>query len=321
MKTVFPYPILAGDVRLNADAVWVDNIPLPLKLVSDEERVIALHTVKRDWDDIRVRVSVAVDANELSAGVWKSPECIAFVRNRKTNVRLTFPLHNEGGGRWGGEVELRRGEHVGRCEIDAWIVAEVKGVEGRLIGRAENRWSADFEAKQPTRQRSIKMLWKNFPDHPALNEFRDDPWILDAESGEPVLYLNAALEGFRAVLDNSSSAEQKLVREVMATQIASEAWTAMFNAALYASAVEEGGPVWPGGWHEEILRRMLPDFFPDISPDEALVELIGRRVSGESGSDLHARLMHSATLHSKKQKTVASIVRTLVRMADAKGDS
>lgn len=63
---------------------------------------------------------------------------------------------------------------------------------------------------------------------------------------------------------------------------------------------------------------MLPDFFPEISPDEALVELVGRRVGGESGSDLHARLMHSATLNSKKQKTVANTVRALARMTDAK---
>lgn len=321
MKTAFPYPILAGDVTLTADQVWVDNIPLAFTLISDDEQVIALHAIKRDWDEIRVKVAVSVDADELAAGVWASPVCLATVRNRRTNVRLTFPLHHEGGGRWAGEVELRRGEHAGRCEIDAWIVAEVKGVEGRLIGRAENRWSADFEAKQPTRQRSIKMVWKDFADHPYLDGFRDDPWILDAEAGEPILYLNSALEGFRAVLSNPSNAEQKLVREVMATQIASEAWTAMFNTALYACAVEGEEPQWPGGWHEDVLRRMLPDFFPEISPDEALVELVGRRVGGESGADLHARLMHSATLNAKKQKTVANTVRTLARMADTKDGS
>ncbi|MEV8393963.1 MULTISPECIES: hypothetical protein [unclassified Streptomyces] len=321
MKTVFPYPILVGGVRLKADAVWVDNIPFSLNFLGDHEHVIALHAIKRDWDEIRVGVSVVVDAEEMNTGIWESPKCIAYVRNRKTNMRMAFPLRNEDDGNWVGEVELRRGEHVGRCEIDAWIVAEVEGVEGRLIGRAENRWIADFEAKQPTRQRSVKMVWKDFPDHPYLKDFRADPWMLHADSGEPVLYLNSSIEGLRAVLENSSSAERKLVREVMATQIASEAWTAMFNAALYVSSVEGEEPVWPGGWHEEVLRQMLPDFFPDMSPDEALVELVGRRVKGESGSDLHARLMHSATLHSKKQKSVASTVRTLARMADEMDNS
>ncbi|MEV0034555.1 hypothetical protein [Streptomyces sp. NPDC050804] len=318
MKTAFPYPILAGDVRLSVNEVWVDNIPLSFNLVSDPEHVIALYAIKREWEEVRVRVSVTVDADELSAGVWASPVCVASVRNRRTNVRLTFPLHHEGAGRWSGEVELRRGEHVGRCEIDALIVAEVKGVEGRLIGRAQTPWSADFEAKQPTRQRSIKMVWKDFTEHPFLKDFRDDPWMLDAAVDEPVLYLNSSLEGFRAVLDNATSAEHELVRGAMATHIASEAWTAMFNTALYSSAVDQGEPEWPGGWQEDVLRRMLPDFFPEISPDEALVELVGRRVRGDSGSDLHARLMHSATLHSKKQKSVASAARTLARMNEVK---
>ncbi|WLQ48518.1 hypothetical protein P8A21_13885 [Streptomyces poriferorum] len=321
MKTAFPYPILGGDIVLMVNEVWVDNIKLNLNLISDSERTVALHSIKREWNEIKVKVSVTGDADELASGVWEDPTCMAMVRNRRTNVRLSFPLVREGQGRWGGELELRRSEHVDRCEIDALVVARVNGVNGRLIGRAESRWSADFEAKQPVRQRSIRMVWKDFPDHPALREFRDDPWILDAESGEPVLYLNSSLEGFRAVLENSSSPERKLVREVMATQIASEAWTAMFNAALYSSGVRDGEPEWPGGWHEEILRRMLPDFFPDISPDEALVELVGRRTTGESASDLHARLMHSATLHSKKQKTVASAARNLARMTDAKRDS
>ncbi|WP_329387279.1 hypothetical protein [Streptomyces sp. NBC_01716] len=322
MKNVFPYPILAGDVALLVEKVWVDNIPLSLSLVSDDESVIALHSLKRDWNEIRVNVVVTADAEEISSDEWVNPSCVAVLRNRKTNVRLTFPLHEEEAGVWRGEIELRQGEHLGRCEIDAWVVAEVRGVGSRLIGRAVRRWSADFEARQPTRQRSIKMIWKDFADHPFLKEFRDDPWMLDAEVGEPVLYLNSSIEGFRAVLDapSNSSAERKLVREVMATQIASEAWTAMFNTALYASSVDASGtPQWPGGWQEEVLRKMLPDLFPEIAPDEALAELVARREGGESGSDLHARLMHSATLNSKKQKTVADTVRTLTRMANGRG--
>lgn len=321
MKTAFPYPILAGQVVLVADEVRVDNIPLSIKLVSDAERVIALHAVKREWDEIRVKVSVTADAEELDSGVWQSPRALAIVRNRAANVRLSFPLHYEGAGRWSGEVELRRGEHLGRTEIDACIVAEVKGVEGRLIGRAEDRWSADFEAKQPKRQRSIRMVWTEFAEHSFLKEFRDDPWVLDAEAGEPILYLNASLEGFRAVLDGPANAQQKLVREVVANQIAAETYTALFSTALYAAAGDEDETQWPGGWQEEILRKMLPDLFPDMSPDEALNELVGRRVSGENGSDLHVRLMHAAAVHSRKQSTVAGTARALARMVEGEGES
>lgn len=320
MKKVFPYPILSGSVTLRVDEVVVDNKPRPLSTVSDRERVIALHDIKAVWNEIRVKVSVIADEDELSGGPWGAPTCIAVVRNVRTKIRHTFPLRSEGMGKWQGEIELRRGEHVDWCEIDAWIVAVVGGEAGRKIGSADDRWRADFEAKLPTKQRSIKMVWKDFTDDasPEFAEFRDDPWLLDAQANEPVLYLNSSVEGFRAVLESASTPEQKLVREVLAAQIASESWAAMFNSALYACDVEDGQAQWPGGWHEDVLKRMLPDLFTDRSPGEALTELVERRAQGENGGDLQRRLMHAVSLQSRKPKTIASTLKALDRMANSK---
>lgn len=317
MKGVFPYPVLSGDVVLRVDQVFVDNTPRLWEKVSDKDHVVALHEVKGEWGEIRLKVSVTADGDELAGGPWHAPACVAVVRNRRTKVRHTFPLRPEAPGRWGGEVELRRGEHVDRCEIDAWVVAEVGGEHGRLVGSARDIWYADFEAKVPTQQRSIRMVWKDFTDevNHELNDFRDDPWLLDGQADEPVLYLNSAVEGLRPILENAVTPEQKVVREVLAAQIAAEVWTAMFNAALYASGVEDGTAQWPGGWHEDVLRRMLPDLFRDRDPQEALTELVERRAAGENGGDLQRRLMHAATLQSRKPKAMTSALRTLGRMA------
>ncbi|WP_406477597.1 hypothetical protein [Streptomyces platensis] len=317
MKAVFPYPVLSGDVVLSVDRVFVDNTPRRWDKISDQEHVIALHEVKSDWNEIRIKVSVVADEEELTNGPWSSASCVAVVRNRRTKIRHNFSLRPVGPGQWTGEVELRRGEHVGRCEMDAWIVAEVGGEHGRLVGRARDVWHADFEADVPSRQRSIKMVWKDFADETngELNEFQEDPWLLDGQADEPVLYLNSAIEGLRAVLERAVSPEQKVVREIMASQISAEAWVAMFNAALYASAMEGDRAQWPGGWHEDVLKRMLPDLFPDRTPDEALTELVERRVEGESGGDLQRRLMHAATLQSRKPKAVTNALRTVGRMA------
>ncbi|WP_438487271.1 hypothetical protein [Streptomyces sp. S186] len=317
MKAIFPYSVLTGDVDLAVDRVFVDNTPRRWDSVSDQEHVIALHEVKGDWNEIRVKVTVTADGAELTGGPWNAVACVAVVRNRRTKIRHTFPLQPDGSGRWTGQVELRRGEHIGRCEIDAWIVAEVGGEYGRLIGRAKDVWHADFEALAPTRQRSIKMVWKDFTDeaNPDLNDFRDDPWLLDGQADEPVLYLNSAVEGLRAVLDKAVAPEQKVVREIMASQIAAEAWVAMFNAATYAVETEDGEAQWPGGWHEDVLRRMLPDMFPDRAPGEALAELVERRTEGEGGGDLQRRLMHTATLQSRKPKAVTNALKTLGRLA------
>ncbi|MEU7136660.1 hypothetical protein [Streptomyces sp. NPDC046261] len=320
MKAVFPYPVLTGEITLVADEVVVDNTPRRLGLISDREHVIALHEVKGRWNEIRIKVSVTADAGELATGPWIAPVCIAVVRNRRTRIRHTFPLRSAEPGKWRGEVELRQGEQLDACEIDASIVAEVGGEAGRLIGTARDRWRADFEAKLPTQQRSIKMVWKDFTDesNPEFAEFRDDPWLLDAQADEPVLYLNSAVEGLRGVLENAATPEQKIVREVMAAQIASESWASMFNAALYASGMEDGQVQWPGGWHEDVLRRMLPDLFTDRAPDEGLTELVERRTEGQNGGDLQRRVMHAATLQSRKPKAVAGALKSLGRMASTR---
>ncbi|MFD8996804.1 hypothetical protein [Streptomyces abikoensis] len=320
MKALFPYPVLAGEVTLVADEVVVDDKPRSLGLISDREHVVALHEVKGQWDEIRIKVSVTADGGELAGGPWTDPVCIAVVHNRRTRTRHTFELYAEGTGKWRGEVELRQVEQLDACEIDAWIVATVGGEAGRLIGTARDRWRADFEAKLPTQQRSIKMVWKDFTDEAnhEFAEFRDDPWLLDAQPDEPVLYLNSAVEGLRGVLENATTPEQKIVREVMAAQIASESWVAMFHAALHTSGMEDGGVQWPGGWHEDVLRRMLPDLFADRTPGEGLAELVERRTEGQNGGDLERRVMHAATLQSRKPKAVASALKSLGRMANAK---
>ncbi|MBR8641873.1 hypothetical protein KEF29_27470 [Streptomyces tuirus] len=318
MKTVFPYELLSGDVTLRVERLFVDNKPIRLERINDRAQVVALEDLEetnRGWSEIRLNVSVTADATELAAGPWETPQCIAVLTNRRTNLYQAFPLHPQSDGTWLGDVELRREEHVSRSQLAAKIVATVDGVEGRLIGGSEAPWDVDFEAKVPAAERSVKMRWVDFTEHDHLKEYRDDPWLLDSEAGDPLLLLNSSVDGLRGVLENAATAEQKLVREIMASQVASEAWSAMFNTAVYACEIVDGEPQWPGGWHEDVLQRMIPDLYPDLSPEEALVELVQARSQGENGGDLQRRLMHGAGVQSRKPRKVSSALRDLRRMA------
>ncbi|WP_063997340.1 hypothetical protein [Streptomyces phaeochromogenes] len=319
MRTVFPYQVLSGDVTLRVEKLSVDNRPIRLERINDRAQVVALQDLEETnerWTEVRLRVSVSADGAELSSGPWKVPQCVAVVTNRRTNVYHAFPLHPQDEGTWVGDVELRREEHVGRSQLTASIVATVEDVEGRLIGASDAAWDVDFEAKVPAPERSMKMRWIDFAEHDHLKEYRDDPWLVDSEAGEPVLLLNSSVDGLRGVLENASTVEQKLVREIMASQVASEAWSAMFNAAVYACDVLDGEPQWPGGWHEDVLRKMIPDLYPDLSPEDALIELVEARTEGENGSDLQRRIMHGSGVQSRKPRKLTTALRDLRRMAN-----
>ncbi|MET9292723.1 hypothetical protein [Streptomyces sp. NPDC003077] len=323
-KAVFPYRVLHGDVVLRVEKAVIDGgRSVELSRIGDSSRIVALDGLQetmRRWSEVTLKVSVKVDGDELRAGPWQQPRCIAVASNRRTNVYHAFPLRQDAEGCWSGEVDLVRDEHMGRSEITARIVAMVDGVDGRLVGTAEAPWYVDFEAKRPSPERSIKIRWLDFTDssNDHLKEYRNDPWLFDSEAGEPVLYLNSSVEGLRGVLENATTPEQKVVRELVSSQVASEAWSAMFNAAVYACEVVEGEPQWPDGWHEDVLRRMLPDLYPDLSPDEALIELVQGRTEGENGSDLQRRLMHGAGAQSRKPRKISSALRDLRRIAKKK---
>ncbi|MFJ3229508.1 hypothetical protein [Streptomyces sp. NPDC086787] len=319
MKSVFPYQVLGSDVTLRIERLFVDNKPIRLERINDRAQVVALDDLDettQKWAEVRLSVTVGTDGAELVAGPWENLKCVAILTNRRTNVYQAFPLLPKGDGKWGGDVELRRDEHVGRSQVTAGIVATVEDVEGRIIGVPEAAWDIDFETKVPASERSMKIRWIDFTEHDHLKEYRDDPWLVDSEAGEPVLLLNSSVDGLRGVLENASTAEQKLVREIMASQVASEAWSAMFNAAIYACDMAEGEPQWPGGWHEDVLRRMVPDLYPELSPDEALIALVQARAEGENGTDLQRRLMHGSGVQSRKPRKVSTALRDLRRMAN-----
>ncbi|WP_431036338.1 hypothetical protein ACQYWQ_20060 [Streptomyces sp. P6-2-1] len=315
MKILYPHPQLVGEVRLRPSRVRLDNLPVDLSRVSDRENVVALHGIDRRWREARLTMEVHIDEGELATGPWRNVRCLLTVTNLRTRVHHSFPATAEKPGQWRGDAVLNRTDHIGHCQVDAVFTADLDDGPARLIGRAEAPWRVDFESARPTRKRTLKMVWRDFTDTPALEEFRDDPWMVDAQAGEPVLYLNSSLEGFRALIEKASGAEQRVVRELLAAQIAGQAWEALFHTALYAcGAVKDGDrPEWPGGWHEEVLRSMLPDLWPDMSPDDALREAVERRQSGEGGADLQARLLHAVGRRTRVPRTVNETVRALRR--------
>lgn len=296
---IAPYPTLAGGVVTAVSQVTLDGSRLGFQLVSSAERVVAVHHVeRRDWETARITVQVTVPTREIAEGPWGDVACHAVLTDRSTNLRTVTPLRVDGSGEWLGVVEAHRDRHGRRADLTTVVTATVGGVRGRIIATAEGDWTIDFVAPVPRRQRSVRSVWLDFDSdsNPHMRAFRADPWTVDTTGDEPVLYLNSSFEGLRGLL--SGPGGDKSTREAVLSQISMHTWTALFHASLDAVGPGEGdGPSWPGGWQEAVLRKLLPDMFPDRSPGDALREVVERRNGSDSGS-LQGSLLHAAVRQS-----------------------
>lgn len=315
MKRLVPYPVLAGEISIEVRETRLDDVALPLAMISAAQRVVALHAVERaDWATARLSVRVTTPHNEPTAGPWSEVTCLAVLSERRTNARTFTRLREETVGSWTGEVVLHRDLHLDRAELTAQLVAAVNGTTGRAIGSTDDSWVIDLKERAPVRNKSIKTIWADFGDerNPRLLPFRGDPWTIEAAGEEPILYLNRGFEGLDALLRSGRTADRP-ARDAIAAQIATDVWTTLFNAAVYAAQLEDGHLEWPGGWQEATLRRMLPDVFPDRSPEDALIEIVNRRLSGDGGGDLQTRLLHAVGKQARLPRNLGGLIRTVRR--------
>ncbi|MFI6451921.1 hypothetical protein ACIBF6_10225 [Streptosporangium amethystogenes] len=309
MKTLFPYRTLLGEISLEVKEARLDGRLLPLTMISAVERVVALHQIERDdWERARVVFRMRTPEELTKPDEWADVACVAVLAEKKTNLRIVTPLKRQPDGSWIGVVELHRDWHAGQAEVEGLVAATVDGVAGRVIARTERNWTVDLRAHTPTRKKTVKTLWVDFAsdDNPYLNPYRMDPWAVEAAGDEPVVYLNSGFEGLQFVLESNMRAD-RAVQDTIAGQIAVDCWTALFNTAAYAISTEDDQPQWPGGWHESVLRRMLPDVFPDRSPDDALSEIFERRSVGE----LQTQVLHAAIKQARTPKSLGIFIRTL----------
>lgn len=319
MKRLIPYPVVVGDVTLNVRSVTLDDVALPYDTISTTQRVVALHWVDRtEWRTARLAVNVQAPEYEIRNGPWTDMDCLALLSERRTNTRAATPLRWEAPGRWAGEIELQYDHHVGRVDLVGQLVATVEDISGRVIATTEGAWTVDLQARAAVRRDEIRSRWADFGNeaHVRLHQFRTDPWVVEAADEEPTLYLNSGFEGLKELLESGRAADRP-VRDALVAQIAMDVWAALFNAAVYQN--DDGVPEWPGGWRESVLRRMLPDMFPEYSPDDALAEVVNRRRTGDGGSDLQTRILHAAGRQAHMPRKLGGFIRTLRRTGQEDG--
>ncbi|MFI7125719.1 hypothetical protein ACIBQ1_08495 [Nonomuraea sp. NPDC050153] len=305
MKQIMPYPVLAGEVTMTVREVRLDDVALPYGMISEPDRTVALHLLDReDWNLVRLRLQVSAPRHELDTGPWFSLAFLVTASERRTNTHSAVKLMMGQPCEWAGEVELHRDDHFGRVQVSGQLVATVDDVPGRVIATVAQPWTVDLRARVATQRESIRTRWVDFANDPQLTWCKTDPWAVTVTDEAAMLNLNSGFDGLRAVLESPKAAERPM-REALAAQIAVDVWTVLFNEAAH----HVDGHEWPEGWRGLVLRRMLPDLFPDHSLDDALREIVNRGVGG-----IQTRVLHAAAKQARMPRSLGGFIRSLQKI-------
>ncbi|MFE4250104.1 hypothetical protein ACFRU3_11435 [Streptomyces sp. NPDC056910] len=318
MSTVYAYPTLVGKIAVTVRGARIDGNPLQLSLISQRDRVVALHQVERDdWTEGVLDLEVSLPTVELAEGPWSAVTCVAVLTEGATNTRVVSRLERRGGEtHWQGEVRVRRSTHLARAVLDVSVVGSHDGIDGRVLGKSDSPWVVDLLARTPTRQRDLEIRDVDFREGPEerLRPFMEAPWLIDTTGELPVVLLNTSFEGLVELMSDARGPLEKATAGLVASQIAGEAWATMFHSALSDLEFDEDGtPHFPGGWRESVLRSMLPEVFPGLSLPEALGEAHSRRGDGRGWAEVQSRIHFAAGRRGQVPKNLTAAVRVVSR--------
>ncbi|MGZ3143288.1 hypothetical protein ACVDFE_15095 [Lentzea chajnantorensis] len=321
MRPYLPYKTLFDPAVLEVASVAVDGRALPYAQISRTDQAVALHQAGRgEWSVATLQLKAELPEHELADGPWSNVVCLAVLSENRTNVRSSSRLVREDDGTWRGEIDLVRAQHFSRAVLSLVVTGDIGGVSGRVIGKAEAPWYVDLKEATPRRQRDVKVVEIDFREGPEewLRPYKDAGWLVSTVNDPeiPIVYLNTAgVEGLVEVLNGAGgSTAEKVVRDVAASQISQDAWTAMFHTAVsHLDQDEDGTPIMPAGWRESVLRAMLPDVLPGRQLTDALHEISERRTSGAGWPELQTNIQYAAGRRSQAAKKLTSAVRTVHR--------
>lgn len=307
---IYPYKTLFGDIALKLDSLHVDGEEVPGGSVDADRREVRLLDLERaEWEAADLRIVLSGPLTEL--GDWRksgtTPSAFAVAHCAPSNMRQVVRLEPDPGNasRWEGTLELQRTNWFGRIDLRGALVASVGGIDERVIGTPEPWVIRLDDVPPPPVSGAIKTLWHDFsaPDEELawLRDYKAEPAFLRLDGEQPVLYLNRGFEGLKALLDRKPRRErgEQALHDQTRASIATEVWSAMFNAAVQAIREEEGeAPDWPEeAWKRTALEMLLDRIYPDKAPEDALQEIVELRREEGSGGTLQQELLIAVSAH------------------------
>jgi hypothetical protein len=331
---IFPYPTLEGDVRLRLFDGGVDDGGWPRAPYTEDRRLVELYDLdKEKWKRTDFKVEVMLPAEEVagldSKGVGVT--ALVVIECSRTQYRQTVALCKNPVEpyRWGGVVEMERGNFTGKVVVQAVVVGLIHASANRFLGHSEQWVIYLDEPDISPLSGAIRVKWVDFDepgdgDYKFLQEFREQSFYTDLQSNTPTLFLNKSkrFDGLPALLDDRKrDPAGEALHNAERVGIARSVWMAMFNASIASiSPDEDGTPDWPTeDWKRRVLQILLARFYPELGDTERLDEAWRSWKSPDRAGELESRVQAEINLMMAAPKLLRRTLEFISRASTAEG--
>lgn len=317
---LYPYPRLTGAVDVDTKVLAVDGAQPALDVTDVDRRTGDLSMLGPNWNEVILEVTVTGPTSELSEldPVEDLVDAIVSTECQRTELRSSSRADRSGVAHWQVHHRLTRSELVDAVELRVDLVATVDGVANRRIASAEPWKLWVDQPSAPAVQGAIDIGWVDFrsDERPSCVAGTDAKlmFIVDLDGSAPKLWLNSAVDGLAALLDDTRRrpATESAARNALLQAIGVGTWSALIGSSLNAVWADEDSVMWPTrDWQKMVLQRCLPYLLPDESEaDQALIRL-HQAISGDDPGWIESRIQpavqHLAETASVTPRIITSL--------------
>jgi hypothetical protein len=216
-------------------------------------------------------------------------EVLATVASIDGSMRQAVPLKRRKSSLYTGKFSLDLTRITEAARVRVYVIRTRDSSVARYANKKGSRlaWGPESEirfATRPTNGHSLRTVWEDFGNSVHVpRHFENALYYIDAVAEPPALYLNKMSSApLVKLLETEGHGHPKaLPRDIIFRSIATNVWLTLAQVileALHREAVDHGSPVDPleffeGSWKADMVKLLAPALYPDLMPEEAILQV------------------------------------------------
>jgi len=284
--TILPYPHLGETLGVHLDLAHVPHKK------NGESSFFVDRTEAGDTAEIGIEVQVPSKIKTIFPPSERKQlplEVLATVASIDGSMRRAVPLKQRKSSLYTGKFSLDLTRITEAARIRVYVIrtkdSSVAGYASKKGSRLA--WGPESEirfAERPTNGHFLSTVWEDFGDSVHVpRHFENALYYIDAVAEPPALYLNKMSSApLVKLLETEGHGHPKaLPRDIIFRSIATNVWLTLAQVileALHREAVDHGSPVDPleffeGSWKADMVKLLAPALYPDLMPEEAILQV------------------------------------------------